>query len=82
MGTFGFVTTSLLCALENVGYGRLDRDSRKEAVAGRFALSTLGMENLLLGDPREEEVDDVEERVPGMPRSRSLVEVRLARPWV
>lgn len=54
-------TSSLLCALENVGYGRLLRDSRKEAAPDRLAVSTLGIEDLRGGALCEVEAE-MEER--------------------
>lgn len=79
VGRSGWTTDSRLWALEKVGYGKLVLDSRKEAVTGRLALSTPGME-----DRRccwELEVVGVEERPVGASRSCSLVEERLGRPW-
>ena len=53
-------TSSLLCALEKVGYGRLVLDSRNEAVSARLAVSGRpGIEERRRGARLESE--DVEE---------------------
>lgn len=67
-------TSSLLCALEKEGYGRLDLDSRNEAVPARLAASRPGIE-----DRRGAalwEVEEVEERAVDSSGSVSLVDVR------
>lgn len=84
VGILGLPTASLLWALENPGYGRLTLDSRNEAVAGRLALSTPGMEDLRLRELRVEALEvEVEEWFwfAGISRDRSLVEERLGRTW-
>lgn len=81
VGMLGLPTTSLLWALENVGYGRLVLDSRNEAVPERLALSTPGMEDRRCLRELEVDVEGVEARPVGASGSRSLVEVREVCPW-
>lgn len=81
VGMPGLPTASLLWAFEKVGYGRLVRDSRNEAVPERLALSTPGMEERRCLREEAVEVEGVEERPVGASASCSLVEVRLDRPW-
>lgn len=46
VGILAVRTSSLLWAFEKLGYGRLVRDSKKEAVPDRLAVSTAGIEAL------------------------------------
>lgn len=73
--------TSLLWALEKVGYGRLVLDSRNEAVPEWLALSTPGMEERRFLRELDVDVEGVEARPVGVSGSRSLVEVREVCPW-
>lgn len=72
-------TSSLECALEKEGYGRLVLDSRNEAVPARLAASRPGIEDRRGGAVWE--VEEVEERAVDSSGSVSLVDVREVRPW-
>jgi hypothetical protein len=65
--------------LEKEGYGRLDLDSRNEAVPARLAASRPGIEDRRGGGVWE--VEEVEERAVDSSGSVSLVDVREVRPW-
>lgn len=60
VGILAVRTSSLLCALEKFGYGRLDLDSRKEAVPDRLSVSTPGIEERRGGSLWEVEAEMVD----------------------
>lgn len=78
VGMLAVRTSSLLCALEKLGYGRLVLDSRNEAVPERLSASSPGIEDLRGGGALSDVDSDVEERAVGS-GSGSLVELREGR---